>query len=220
MAGVPQTVRLLSETAYPPIAASARVRVGNFAPFLSPHGVSVRYRPTLSDADYRLLSSAVPAYRKAAILAVSAARAALPRPPHDLLLVHRLRLLTPVPGLDPPRALDVYDLDDALFLGFAAAVNRRFQWAKQEASRCVACLRRARLVTAGNGYLADRAREYAHRVEVVPSCVDPTRQPVRDHTEHRAGEDRLDRLAHDQRLHRADPALPWRRSTATGHGHG
>jgi glycosyltransferase involved in cell wall biosynthesis len=95
--------------------------------------------------------------------------------------VHRLRLLTPVPGLDPPRRLDVYDLDDALFLGFPAEVNRRFQWAKQEARRCIACLRRARLVLAGNSFLAAHARQYARRVEVVPSCVDPQRQPLHSH---------------------------------------
>src|SRR3954447_21066044 len=103
------------------------------------------------------------------------------RPDHDVLLVHRLRLLTPLPGVDPPPRLDVYDLDDALFVGSAAAVNRRFQWAKQEARRSVACLRRARLVIAGNAFLAGKAREYADRVEVVPSCVDPTRQRLRGH---------------------------------------
>src|SRR3954447_8538985 len=103
------------------------------------------------------------------------------RPDHDVLLVHRLRLLTPLPGVDPPPRLDVYDLDDALFVGSAAAVNRRFQWAKQEARRCVACLRRARLVIAGNAFLAGTAREYAERVEVVPSCVNPAVQPLRTH---------------------------------------
>ncbi|MBA3327551.1 MAG: glycosyltransferase family 4 protein, partial [Solirubrobacterales bacterium] len=77
----------------------------------------------------------------------------------------------------------VYDLDDALFLGSAAAVNRRFAWAKQEARRCVAAMRRARLVIAGNAYLASRAREHARRVEVVPSCVDPERQPARAHAD-------------------------------------
>ena len=47
----------------------------------------------------------------------------------------RLRLLSPFPGIDPPRRLDVYDIDDALFLGSTAEVNRRYAWAKQEAVR-------------------------------------------------------------------------------------
>lgn len=175
-------LRVLGETAYPACAPSARVRVADFAPFLGPNGVMLDYSPTLTDVDYRLLSSRAAIARKSLVLARAAARAALRRrPSHDLLLVHRLRLLAPLPGIDPPRHLDVYDLDDALFLGSVAPVNRRFATAKQEARRCVSCLRRARLVIAGNAFLAERACEHARRVEVVPSCVDPTRQPLRDH---------------------------------------
>src|SRR4051812_18583624 len=135
----------------------------------------------LTDAEYRLVGSGASVLGKAAILAASAARGMRATPDHDVLLVHRLRLLTPLPGIDPPPCLDVYDLDDALFVGSPAAANRRFQWVKQEARRCVACLRRARLVIAGNTFLADAAREYADRVEVLPSCVDPAQQRLREH---------------------------------------
>jgi glycosyltransferase involved in cell wall biosynthesis len=174
-------LRILGQTAYPPTAASARVRVANYIPFLREHGVGLEYSPTLSDAEYGLLASPAPPARKARVLLASAARAARHDDRYDLLLVHRLRLLSPAPGLDPPRRLDAYDLDDALFLGSPADVNRRFQWAKQEARRCVACLRRARVVIAGNAFLAARAREHARRVEVIPTCVDCDRQPLRAH---------------------------------------
>jgi glycosyltransferase involved in cell wall biosynthesis len=176
-------LRILGETAYPAIVPSARVRVAAFAPFLREHGVSLEHFPALTDEQYGLLASRASAPRKAAVLARAAVRAAGRRPAHDLLLVHRLRLLAPLPGLDPPRRLDVYDLDDALFLGSAAAVNRGFAWAKQEARRCVAALRRARLVLAGNAFLAARSREHATRVEIMPSCVDPERQPPREHAD-------------------------------------
>jgi glycosyltransferase involved in cell wall biosynthesis len=86
-----------------------------------------------------------------------------------------------VPRLDPPRRIDAYDLDDALFIGSPAEANRRFQWVKREAQRCIEYLRRARLVIAGNAYLADRAASHSRRIEVVPSCVDPTAQPLREH---------------------------------------
>jgi glycosyltransferase involved in cell wall biosynthesis len=36
-------------------------------------------------------------------------------------------------------------------------------------------------VIAGNAYLADRARQYATRVEIVPTCVDPDVQPRHAH---------------------------------------
>jgi glycosyltransferase involved in cell wall biosynthesis len=157
------------------------VRVANFIPFLQEHGVSLDFRSTLTDEEYALLAARAPVTRKALTLLGSAAAALRRAPDQQLLLVHRLRLLTPAPGIDPPRRLDVYDLDDALFLGSPAEVNRRFQWVKQEARRSLACLRRARLVIAGNSFLASRAREHARRVEVVPSLVDPARQPVHRH---------------------------------------
>ena len=174
-------LRILAETAYPPTAPGARVRIVNFEPFLRPNGIALSYRPTLTDEEYGLVGSKAAAAHKAMVLSRSAARAIRRAPEHDVLLVHRLRLLTPMPGVDPPPRLDVYDLDDALFIGSPAAVNRRFQWAKQETRRCIACLRRAKLVIAGNSFLADTARQYARRVEVVPSCVDPTRQRLRAH---------------------------------------
>ena len=120
-------LRILGETAYPATVASARVRIANFAPYLAPHGIALAHRPALTAGDYALLQSSAAPARKAATLAWSGARAALRRrPEHELLLVHRLRLMAPLPGYDPPGELDVYDLDDALFLGSSAAVNRLF----------------------------------------------------------------------------------------------
>ena len=174
-------LRVLGETAYPATVASARVRVANYGPFLSDHGIVLQHRPALTDDEYRIVSSRASAMRKAIVLAVSASRTAVHRTTHDLLLVQRLRLLTPFPGLDPPHRLDVYDVDDAIFLDSAAAINRRFRWLKQEARRSTECLRRARLVIAGNSFLAGQFRDYARYVEVVPSCVDPVRQQLRNH---------------------------------------
>lgn len=161
------------------------MRVLGFAPLLIGEGVDLRYRPCLNDDEYAgLLSSTVTPLQKARILERSGLRALrqAARREDGLLLVHRLRLLTPVPGLDPPRRLDAYDFDDALFLGSMAPANASFGWVKQEARRCVQCLRRARLVIAGNGFLADAARRHARgRVEVVPSCVLPEQQPLHQH---------------------------------------
>lgn len=175
-------LRILGATAYPLTVASARVRLASYVPLLRPHGIELDYRPTLTDSEYAVLGSTASPVRKAAVLAGSAWRAAGSRDGHDLMLVHRLHLLTPLPMVDPPRHLDVYDIDDALFLGSTAEVNRGFQWAKQEARRSVDCMRRARVVVAGNAFLASRAREHADRVEVIPTCVDPERQPLHDHS--------------------------------------
>jgi glycosyltransferase involved in cell wall biosynthesis len=158
------------------------VRIANFVPFLREEGVEMTYCPALSEADYEALASRGRIASKAAALGRATARAALRRgPAHDLLLVHRLRLLNPLPGFDPPVRLDVYDIDDPLFVPVTGGVNRRFLWAKQETRRCIECLRRSRLVLAGNPFLGQYAKEHARRVEVVPSCVDPGHQQMRDH---------------------------------------
>jgi glycosyltransferase involved in cell wall biosynthesis len=176
-------LRVLAQTAYPLSAPSPRVRLASFVPFVRPYGVALDVHTAMTDAEYAVISSRASALHKSSVLAVALSRSLRRRPEHDLLLVQRLRLLTPFPGLDPPRRVDVYDLDDALFIGSPAAVNRRFQWAKQEARRCIEYLRRSTLVIAGNPFLADRARQHARRVEIVPSCVDPTRQDLHIHEE-------------------------------------
>jgi glycosyltransferase involved in cell wall biosynthesis len=176
-------LRILGATAYPLTAASARVRVAQFSPFLRSCGIELSFRPALAPADYSQLASSAPTYRKAAILAASSVRAGRSSRAGQLLLIHRLRLLNPFPFVDPPRQLDAYDFDDDLFEGYAASVNRRFQWAKQEARRAVACVSRARLVLAGNRFLADQALRFNSRIEVIPSCVDPTHQSTRQHAD-------------------------------------
>lgn len=176
-------LRIVGATAYPLIAASARVRVAGFAPFLAPLGVDLEHVPTVSDSEYELLVSSAAVPRKAAILGRSALRGIAASRRDGLLMIHRLLLLTAAPGIDPPRHLDVYDLDDALFVGSAANAHRHFQWVKQEARRAQASAKRARLVLAGNAWLASQARQVARRVEVVPSCVDPSIQPLRQHVD-------------------------------------
>lgn len=178
------TLRVLAETAYPASTPGPRVRIAEFAPFLRPHGVALSYSPTLTDDEYLRLSSPGSALRKSAVLVKATSRTVVRRQPdHDLLLMHRLRLLNPLPTFDPPSHVDVYDFDDALFLGSTASANRRFRWAKQEARRWGEYVRRSRLVIAGNAFLADHARQHARRVEVVPSCVDPARQDLHVHQE-------------------------------------
>jgi glycosyltransferase involved in cell wall biosynthesis len=162
-------------------AASARVRIANHVPFLAEHGIDLRFESTLSAEEYALLSSSAAPASKALVLGRSALRAIRLPSREGLLVIHRLLTLTPLPGFDPPRGLDVYDYDDALLTGYAADSNRRFQWTKQEARRAAACMRAARLVLTGNRTLAAHALPFAKRVEVIPSCVDPSIQPMHVH---------------------------------------
>lgn len=172
-----------AETAYPASAPGARVRLIEFAPFLRECGVSLPVRSTLTDAEYAKVISPGSAAGKAKVLGSAALRLSNRHRVEDgrLFLLHRLRFLFPLPGIDPPGRLDIYDFDDALFVGSTMDGNRNFAWLKREAERWHTYTRRSRLVLAGNSYLASRAMEHCQRVEVVPSCVDPSIQPVRVH---------------------------------------
>jgi len=184
-ADTPRALRVLAETAYPEQTASSRVRVAMFEPFLRSYGVELRLHPMLSDSEYRVFSTRASVSHRAVALAAAAARAAVrERPAHDLLLIQRLRFLSPLPWVDPPKQIDVYDFDDALFAATEGGLDQHFQWIKQEARRCVAYLRRTKVAIAGNSFLAGVARQYVSRwarVEVIPSCLDPTRQELHQH---------------------------------------
>jgi glycosyltransferase involved in cell wall biosynthesis len=177
-------VQVAAQTAYPVSAASPRVRLAGFVPHLEAHSVDLRYESTLSEGEYDVINSEAGPLRKATVLGRATARliAGRARPEaNELLLVHRLRFLAPIPGLEPARRVDAYDFDDALYLGSILRSNRRFGWLKREGERWLSYVRRARVVVAGNSHLAERAREHASVVEVIPSCVDPERQPRREH---------------------------------------
>jgi glycosyltransferase involved in cell wall biosynthesis len=174
---------VIAESAYPEIAAGSRVRVVEMGTHLRPLGVRVHFRPSLTSAEYRLVASPGITSRKAIALVRSAARSARrPRSASDtLIFVHRLRSLMWQPDDDAP--LDVYDLDDAIYLGATSSHHSRFRLLKREASRCRRYMRSARLVLAGNEVLASAAREHSRRVELIPSCVDASLQTIRRHQE-------------------------------------
>jgi len=176
-------LNVIAQTAYPYSAASARVRVAGFAPFLTELGIELRYRPTLTETQYAAVGDGHPsAIRLAALIASAAPMARGPRATSaSLLLVHRLRSLLPVPLLEFAPRIDAYDFDDAMFAAGDLGTGIGSRLVKAEARRWARYVRTARLVIAGNAYLASAARELARRVEVVPSCVDPRRYALREH---------------------------------------
>lgn len=171
-----------AESAYPPLVPSARVRLYSWIPWLSRHGVDLRCNSSLNDEEYAVLQGDAQFALKVAVLGRAAIRA-LRRPTtgDGLRLIQRLRFLAPLPGYEPATRLDVYDFDDALFAGAEGSEMGRYGFLKRQAQHCRTYIRRARLTIAGNSYLAGRAREWSSNVEVVPSCVDPSAQPLRQH---------------------------------------
>lgn len=171
-------LELTARTAYPAVTPGARVRIVEMGEHLTTKGVRIRFWPSLSDAEYLAATAPGDSVGKTLALARGFVRASRPGPKHGLKLVYRLRFLLPSPLdlLDLLDRIDVYDFDDAIYLagGGGPAVKR-------EAQRAVYHLRNARLVLAGNRILASAAMQYADRVEIVPSCIDPLIEPVRVH---------------------------------------
>jgi len=184
MPATSQALELTALTTYPESVASARVRIVEMGRHLERHGVSVSYAATLSESEYRALTGGGSAGDLVAALAKTQMRAFRGRrpPSHGLMLVHRLPSLLPQATYGLP--IDIYDFDDAIYLGHESGSGGMFRGLlKREAVRSRNYMRAARLVLAGNSVLATAATEYATRVEVVPSCVDPWLQPLRSATD-------------------------------------
>lgn len=178
-------MRVTAETVYPSLAASARIRVHNYVPYLSELGVELDYRPMLTDREYvgvvrsaRAIDVIVPAAASLARLARRRVSAA-----DGPIMVHRLRSLLPAPGLEFRGRVDVYDFDDAMYLPAGVGTGGMSHAIKREARRWREYVGKARIVIAGNETLAGAALEANRRVEIVPSCVEPARQPLRSHRE-------------------------------------
>ena len=133
----------VGSTAYPLSAASARVRIGDFRPFLREQGVELTHRPALPTPNTPCSSPTrtppeggdPPSQRAADGSRSTDGQVSDGSAP---------AAVDALPRLDPPRHVDVYDIDDALFVGSPADANKRFQWVKQERRRAVSTMRRAR----------------------------------------------------------------------------
>ena len=168
-------MNLLALTRYGDLGASSRVRLGQFVPGLAARGIAVETLPLLGNAYVRDLYAGRPR-RLPALAGAYARRAAamLARRPADLLWVEKE--LLPFAPAWAERALlagrpYVVDYDDATFHSYDLHPNalvRRAYGCKVDR-----LMRGARLVAAGNDYLAERARAAgARRVEILPSVVD------------------------------------------------
>jgi glycosyltransferase involved in cell wall biosynthesis len=181
----PGSWRVLALAPYPETAPSTRFRVVQLQPALSALGVEVTLHPFLSGAAYRTLQrgGALRAVRVLAQAFASVRRVLEGAGAYDVVLVQRgIGLLLDqrfLGGLERRGIPLVYDFDDAVFLGQEGG-RRWLEALRDPPGTTRAFCRAARVVLAGNGYLADFARRavgrrHAHRVRVVPSVVDTDR---------------------------------------------
>lgn len=187
-------VSILVLTRYGRLGASSRLRFLQYLPALEQAGIRFTVQALIDD---RMLSSkyADGRYRLPQLFRAYGARILqLFRGRHfDLLWIEKEAL--PFIPACLERALlwrkpYVLDYDDAIFHNYDQHPNRcvRWLWAR----RVDGLMRRARLVVAGNEYLAARARQAgAAKVEIVPTVIDLDRYPKPNGSESQSATPRI-----------------------------
>ncbi|MBP9081279.1 MAG: glycosyltransferase family 4 protein [Flavobacteriales bacterium] len=93
----------------------------------------------------------------------------------DIIFISREALMTRSTWFERAfrngRAKIIYDFDDSVWLSNVSEANRRWGWVK-DASKTSKLIALADLVFAGNNYLAEYARKYNERVQVVATTID------------------------------------------------
>jgi glycosyltransferase involved in cell wall biosynthesis len=166
-------MRLLMLPRYGALGASSRVRMYQYLPALESAGVAVAVSPLFGNGYVRALYESRHSLVEVALGYVRRIRAQLSAARYDVVWVEK-ELLPWLPTFAErvrgnPRV--VVDYDDAVFHRYdqhRSALVRRLQ-----GQRIDAVMRHADLVTAGNDYLAERARGAGcPRVEWLPTVVD------------------------------------------------
>jgi glycosyltransferase involved in cell wall biosynthesis len=173
--------RLLVLAPAPTSAASTRFRLEQYFPALRAAGIEPLLRPFLDEDGFSLLYRRGHRTGKAA-----AATRALGRRLRDVVdaagadavLIHREALLVGPPIIEwlIGRALRcpiLFDLDDAVWVPYASPTyGAMLSRLLKAPAKTYFNLRVARHVIAGNAYIADFARQYNPRVDIVPTVVD------------------------------------------------
>jgi glycosyltransferase involved in cell wall biosynthesis len=172
------SVRVLFLVPWPADAASTRLRVEQYLPYLRQQGIEPVLRPFMSPALYRMVYKPGHTLRKIGhVLASTVAR--LPdivrASRADLVVVHREAL--PFGTTLIERAIAavgtpmVLDFDDAIYLPTTSSPNHLMRYLKR-ANKVDRLIGMSRAVVVGNAHLQRYALRYNPRTLVIPTPVD------------------------------------------------
>jgi glycosyltransferase involved in cell wall biosynthesis len=74
-------------------------------------------------------------------------------------------------GLAKKKIPFIFDFDDSIWMADTSPANKKFEWLKRP-EKLFESLRLASAVTAGNAYLADKARYYNANTTIIPTSID------------------------------------------------
>ena len=160
---------------YGSLAASARQRLMQYAPYLAANGVTIEYLPLLDNGHMERVAAGEKASRWAALAAyVRRLRALLTRRDFDVVWV-QYELFPYLPGfverlVSRTGKRFIVDYDDAIFHMYDA--NPRPAVRRVLGSKLAPLLRSADAVICGNTYIEAYARTFCDRTVVIPTVVD------------------------------------------------
>lgn len=165
----------------PTLGPGNRLRIEQYGSLLGDQGIALEVSPFFDEVTHRILYR--PGYTLAKAVGVvrgifRRVRDLVRARRYDVLFLYRESL-----PIGPPifeRALRllgvtyVLDFDDAIFFRSPHSANSRWEWLRSP-SRVSESARGARSVVVSNEYLAEHARRWNDRVEIIPTPVDTIR---------------------------------------------
>ncbi len=156
-----------------------RFRFEQYLDYLRENGVECDLSYLISETDDRVLYAPGGYGKKLGIFLKSIAirlRDVLAARRYDVVFIYREALMVNTGVIEAllaqTRARLVFDFDDAVWLQPVSDANAKLAFLRAGPSKIPGVLRRMDLVFAGNTYLADYARQFNDRVEIVPTTLD------------------------------------------------
>lgn len=182
--GVEAPIALL--TVYPPDRVPGlRFRIEQYLPLLEREGFEVEWVSFFSPTEYNeFLNRDYSLGRKGWVFARSLVRSvwgSLFRKTYRGIYLYREATLlgsTLIENLWMRGLPVIMDFDDAIWLADTSEQNRSFAWLKSQ-KKTAKLLRKVRLATVCNDFLAAYAQQYAPEVQIIPTTIDTARyQPI------------------------------------------
>lgn len=156
---------------------SQRFRFEQYFDFLKSKGIEFTYSPAIDESDDVILYTKGKYFQKL-LIELKCWRKRLKdikrAKQHDVVFIHREALMTFSTYFEKRIAKAnpkvVYDFDDAIWLPEVSAGNKNLQSLKKPEKVNVS-MSYARMVFAGNSYLAEHARQFCNNVKVIPTTI-------------------------------------------------
>lgn len=169
-------------TAYPPgRVPGLRFRIEQYISILEEKGFLIKWIGFFSDKEYiDFTKIETPVWKRAWLFAHSFFRSllrAVSRGKYAGIYLYREATLLGLPIVEYLWMRDIpvlMDFDDAIWLVDVSEQNRAFGWLKSP-HKTAALLRKVRLATVCNEFLAEYARKYAPEVQIIPTTLDTDR---------------------------------------------